>query len=582
MAHAAVIGGHVAEAGTFPWMAYILDVRGEEVGQCSGTIVAPRLVLTAGHCGEDVETGVLNEALGYRVVTGNVDWADEADRQVSDVSKVIIYPGFDRSTLTGDAALLELSTPTSAPPIALATNLGGMPAGTGALIAGWGKTFPEQEYFTERLRWADTAVQGPNYCDENAPPFYAQDELCAIDPPSYSTGTCFGDSGGPLLAEWPEGRGVAEIGITSQVYGECSTSKPDVFTRSDLVASWIKDWAQRIQSEEEAAAIKRHKEEVATRRRQEEEAAAKTRHEEEVAADTKRRQEEESREAAAKRRQDEEAAAKKRREEEAAVARRRQEGEGGVFRGTTGQSGNSITLVLARGGKRITGLATTLVYHCRGGAAIHESFDVLSNREPELVKADHSFRGAFSGNPRQTISGHFDLAAGTVAGSVTGTYKTPRYGRCSTGRVTWNARRQAAVASTEALAAAGSYRGWVNGQTRIDVGIGAGGRTLTGLQFSAVYHCPRGRKLRLSEQFWSARDAQALEFLGTFTYYMRGPHRYSGRMDGAFGLVSGSAFGTLEASVGSRYGRCSTGLVYWEASMSRSSRGDGSVARRAL
>ena len=74
-AHAAVIGGQPAEPGTFPWMAYVLDFRGNEVGQCSGTVVAPNLVLTAGHCAEDVQTGVVNEASGYRVLTGNVNWA---------------------------------------------------------------------------------------------------------------------------------------------------------------------------------------------------------------------------------------------------------------------------------------------------------------------------------------------------------------------------------------------------------------------------------------------------------------------------------------------------------------------------
>src|SRR5271167_668497 len=74
-AHAAVIGGQPAEPGTFPWMAYVLDFRGNEVGQCSGTVLAPNLVLTAGHCAEDIQTGVVNEASGYRVLTGNVDWA---------------------------------------------------------------------------------------------------------------------------------------------------------------------------------------------------------------------------------------------------------------------------------------------------------------------------------------------------------------------------------------------------------------------------------------------------------------------------------------------------------------------------
>jgi V8-like Glu-specific endopeptidase len=64
-------------------MAYVLDVRGSKVGQCSGTVVAPNLILTAGHCAEGMKTGVVKDASGYRVTTGNVDWAAPDDEQRS-------------------------------------------------------------------------------------------------------------------------------------------------------------------------------------------------------------------------------------------------------------------------------------------------------------------------------------------------------------------------------------------------------------------------------------------------------------------------------------------------------------------
>jgi V8-like Glu-specific endopeptidase len=125
-AHIAVVGGQTAKPGTFPWMAYVVDVRGDDVGQCSGTVVAPNLVLTAGHCAEDLQTGVPNEASGYQVVTGNVDWgAPKTEKQVSGVTRVIICPCFDRRTDVGDVALLQLSTPTTAPVVTLASSPGG-------------------------------------------------------------------------------------------------------------------------------------------------------------------------------------------------------------------------------------------------------------------------------------------------------------------------------------------------------------------------------------------------------------------------------------------------------------------------
>ena len=124
-AQTSVIGGQVAEPGTFPWMAFVIYFRGnEEAGLCSGTVLAPNLILTAAHCAVDLETGVTNEASGYRVVTGNVDWA-APERQVSGVSQVVVFPHYKASATSpivfGDAALLVLSTPTTAPTISLAT-----------------------------------------------------------------------------------------------------------------------------------------------------------------------------------------------------------------------------------------------------------------------------------------------------------------------------------------------------------------------------------------------------------------------------------------------------------------------------
>ena len=111
-AHVAVIGGQPAEPGTFPWMAYVLDFRGNITGQCSGTVVAPNLILTAGHCAENTQTGAVNEASGYRVITGNVDAAaPETERQTSEVSRVIPCPCRDRHTDVGDVALLEALNP---------------------------------------------------------------------------------------------------------------------------------------------------------------------------------------------------------------------------------------------------------------------------------------------------------------------------------------------------------------------------------------------------------------------------------------------------------------------------------------
>jgi hypothetical protein len=245
LAREAIIGGHTADVGTFPWMAFIVDERGTGFALCTGTVVAPNLILTAGHCAEDVETGIANEPSGYGVVTGNVGWTNKAARQVSGVSRVIVYPGFESNGPLrgwGDAALLELATPTSAPavPIATAAQEELWQADAPAVMAGWGRTYYEQETLTELLQWAHTVVQGSQWCLNNAPGFHPLGQLCTIDPPSYETASCEGDSGGPLIAE--STAGPIEIGIVSSGYNHCSTIDPTVFTRAELISPWAHSW----------------------------------------------------------------------------------------------------------------------------------------------------------------------------------------------------------------------------------------------------------------------------------------------------------------------------------------------------
>jgi len=243
-AHASIIGGTIAQAGAFPSLAYIVDFQGQAAYQCTGTVVAPSLVLTAGHCAENMETGAPFSPSGYRVVIGAVDPLLPGE-SVSTVLGVIVYPGLARKVDKGDAALLVLSTPTTAPPVALATPalIKRLAAGAPATIVGWGKTAYEQTTLTEQLQSAATVVQARKWCRRNAPPFYARSEICTITPPSYATGVCQGDSGGPLLMLGPSGEAL-EVGVADHVYGRCSTQHPSVFASVGALAPWIHMWIE--------------------------------------------------------------------------------------------------------------------------------------------------------------------------------------------------------------------------------------------------------------------------------------------------------------------------------------------------
>jgi secreted trypsin-like serine protease len=248
-AHASIFGGSSAASEEWPWAAFILalDKHGEGFS-CTGTVVAPTLVLTAGHCVEDILTGEKTPVGRYAVVTGSRDVRDSAVRQISKVVSAIPYPGFNRFKLHGDAGLLVLATPTSAPPLALAEpiDLPLFEAGMPTWIAGWGLNDrgvkPRQ---SPVLRRAATYVQRRTYCRNHGRAYYpffnASLQLCTITPPGFSIGTCHGDSGGPALAYRADGTPV-QVGITSLGPADCDTTLPDVFTRVDLVAPWVNEW----------------------------------------------------------------------------------------------------------------------------------------------------------------------------------------------------------------------------------------------------------------------------------------------------------------------------------------------------
>jgi secreted trypsin-like serine protease len=255
--HPEIIGGQPVPAGALGQLAYIQDeVSASSYLACTGTVVSPNLVLTAGHCAQDEASGAVQPASGFLVATGRTELADTATGQVSAVSRVIVYPGYDLATRDGDAALLELRTPTTAPAIQLADS--GQSAlwqpGSDLAIAGWGLTDGSGAAAPPtQLQAAATVTQSLGYCAENASlagsGFDPAAQLCATDPPAYQTGTCLGDSGGPLLADYG-GDDPIEVGITSWGVStpgtSCNTDYPSFFTRAATISPWVRSWARML------------------------------------------------------------------------------------------------------------------------------------------------------------------------------------------------------------------------------------------------------------------------------------------------------------------------------------------------
>jgi len=224
-----IIGGNDAAQGQFPFMAFVSQqLSADEYDLCSGTVIADNVVLTAAHCAQGA-------AANYRVVTNSVDWTHASQRQVSVVSKVIVDPNYNPTTHDGDAALLVLSLPTTAPSVAVIT-AGTLKPGTRAEIAGWGKASSTSDTVQDVLHYAPTVIQSPVLCGIS-PVYDSARQLCALDYPDDQTSTCNGDSGGPLLITYRQQW--VEVGITSYGSSTCATSLPQFFTAVEPLSSWL-------------------------------------------------------------------------------------------------------------------------------------------------------------------------------------------------------------------------------------------------------------------------------------------------------------------------------------------------------
>jgi hypothetical protein len=252
-AHASVIGGHAASIAELPSLAFIQAVEpGIGVFACTGTVVAPKVVLTAGHCVEDVESGAITAASGYAVATGIANLSGVKRTDVSQVAQAVVYPGFEPTKLRGDAGLLVLTAPVTAPalPLASAADSGLLAAGTPISISGWGLTDPKAKEAPDQLQTGSSVIQSSEYCSRQTVkyyPFYSPaQQLCAIDTPSHMVSGCFGDSGGPAMALHPDGSPV-EVGIVSTGGPGCNRSLPNVFTRVDQISPWVASWIDAVE-----------------------------------------------------------------------------------------------------------------------------------------------------------------------------------------------------------------------------------------------------------------------------------------------------------------------------------------------
>lgn len=245
-AQASIINGRTASIAEFPSLAFIEAREGKHGFACTGSVVAPRVVLTAAHCVEEIEKGTMTPAPNYAVATGVTSPSEAGPGNVFHVVATHVFPGFDPAIIRGDAAILILSAPTTAPVIPLAgpADAALYAGGAEVQLAGWGLTSPRASKQPEALQATSMLVQTPSFCQNKTKSFYrpySQTAQVCMLAANRASGGCFGDSGGPAIGRRADGTPV-QLGITSTGGPACSTKLPNILTRVDYVSAWVSEW----------------------------------------------------------------------------------------------------------------------------------------------------------------------------------------------------------------------------------------------------------------------------------------------------------------------------------------------------
>ncbi len=203
-----IVGG-VAEAGYSAVGAMI--VNGEQ--HCTGTLVAPTIVVTAAHCVQ----GLQGTTIGFF-------FGPNANKLSSGstipVSKLHSHPNYDHQNTVNDIAVLVLEKPASVTPIApMLTPLPNSVIGKEALFIGYGLTAHKGSSGEKRSVWIPISE--------------LKSDLLMYETPGKNT--CNGDSGGPTLLE--QGGSLKLIGVTS--FGDDLCVEYGANTRVDAFASFV-------------------------------------------------------------------------------------------------------------------------------------------------------------------------------------------------------------------------------------------------------------------------------------------------------------------------------------------------------
>jgi len=292
-----VLGGENTTIGEFPFLGLLGQQKGRSIKwTCGGSIINKWFVLSAAHCGPNVDYVRLGE---WKVVDPECERLDYCERECDGqcesanqridcetvngvetctepyqdikVAEVKIHPDYKRTAsglAQNDIMLLKLSRPAVynnfVQPVCLPSpsldqygELGASKFGNNLpTVVGWGRTTSRRGQGPRPVRTAQTDIQqklkmpawDSRDCAARWKNIFNADLTGELSPSLHlcaggedGKDSCNGDSGGPLMARRNKLSPWQVVGVVSGGTSVCGVGAPGIFTRVTQYRQWIKD-----------------------------------------------------------------------------------------------------------------------------------------------------------------------------------------------------------------------------------------------------------------------------------------------------------------------------------------------------